>query len=145
MRVEQIFTGIATVVVVVGAVREGIKHWRERDLQTVGYREMAIKAVAERDSVVVKSAEGSLLMMQGLLQIAKATETDLRKEMVDMRAAHERQMAEMRAYYEAQTAELRDELRRVRARLKDVEDESVDMHKRLAAYERGERGTATNP
>lgn len=48
-------------------------------------REATTKAEAERDSIAIKGAEGVLLMMQGMLDVAKTSEKDLRDENRELR------------------------------------------------------------
>lgn len=49
-------------------------------------REAKTKAEAERDSIAIKGAEGVLLMMQGMLDVSKVSESELRTEIRDLKA-----------------------------------------------------------
>ena len=58
----------------------------------------ATKAEAERDTIVVKGAEGALLMMQGMLEVAKLSEGELRirvRELENENREKERRLAEL--------------------------------------------------
>lgn len=47
-------------------------------------REASTKSQAERDSIMIKGAEGVLLMMQGMLETTQASEKGLRESNVEL-------------------------------------------------------------
>jgi len=57
-----------------------MKWFREFRDRRVSDRDGKTKSCAERDSIMVKSAEGALLMMQGILNTAQASEKALRED-----------------------------------------------------------------
>lgn len=48
-------------------------------------RDNETKSQAERDSIMIKGAEGVVLMMQGMLETTQASEKELRQENLDLR------------------------------------------------------------
>lgn len=68
--------------------------------------EDATKAGAERDSIAVKTAEGTLLIMKGMLDVTKASESELRQRVTELEESDRQKDREIRELKE--TLEERD-------------------------------------
>ncbi len=66
---------------VVSLTFQGVKFIQELRDRASRAADQTTKSEAERDSVVVKSAEGALLLMQGMLDLARASNTELNQSL----------------------------------------------------------------
>jgi hypothetical protein len=96
---------------------------QEKRANDTRLRDQVIRAEAERDSIVVKGAEGALLVMEKMLQVATESEQKFRAKVVELELIVEQQTTEIR--------ELRRTNREQATRIDELE-------RRLSNVERGE-------
>jgi len=70
----------ALIISAITIVFQAVKFVQELRERAARAADQATKSEAERDSVVVKSAEGTLLMMRGMLEMTRASESELKQD-----------------------------------------------------------------
>ena len=110
-------TSIAAIsAIIISALTFAIQGWRfvqELRERAQMSADEATKSGAERDSIAIKGAEGALLMMQGLLEVAKMSEGELRQRVRDLEEqsrAKDKRIHEL----EVQHRDLQEQLNRER-------------------------------
>lgn len=84
MKIEALVSVVALGISLVLAIVQVLKWKQELKDKHAAALDTATKAEAERDSIVIKGAEGALLMMQGMLDVAKMVEGELRSQIREL-------------------------------------------------------------
>jgi predicted RNase H-like nuclease (RuvC/YqgF family) len=125
----------ALVISVCGFLMQGWKWIQEvRDRSEVE-RDAATKAEVERDNIAVKSAEGTLLMMQQLLEVTKMSEGELRERVRELERENrdkERQLQELsyQSYLKDQELALQQK------KIEELQTRLNELEARIAEQER---------
>ncbi len=122
-------TMLAYAAFIVSAAAVAVNIWqflRKRKQENNELNDLSRKALAERDSIVVKGAEGALLMMEKMLNTA-TTEGDILRQRISS-------LEQERASLTQRVAELEKERDAERRRADDLE-------RRIAELERSHNGT----
>jgi chromosome segregation ATPase len=125
----------ALVISIGGFLMQGWKWIQEvRDRSEVE-RDAATKAEVERDNIAVKSAEGTLLMMQQLLEVTKMSEGELRERVRELERENrdkERQLQELsyQSYLKDQELALQQK------KIEELQTRLNELEARIAEQER---------
>lgn len=133
----------------IGMIFQGWKFIQEIRERASRSKDDATKAGAERDSIVVKTSEGMILVMQGMLDVARMSEAELRvriKEVEKENLENEKRIRDLeeknRVYEEAlhrereeyaKSQELFEE--RMRLVVEQYEQQISALHQRTTALE----------